>query len=486
MPIRKAIPPVFLVLSLSLIYLATMAPGLTWANDGADGGDLITAVATGGVPHPTGYPTYLLMASLFQHLPFGTLAYRTNLFSAFWAILAALLVYATVTYQANLSGHKNAFAGLIAGLMFGLSPLVWSQAVITEVYTLHAFFMALMLFLIVRVSIQNRHLLLDGAKGLAMGLAAGNQITSLFLIPPVVFSSVRKSAKNLDWGAMGRIFVGLGAGLLVYMALPLRAFNNAIINWGNPVSLKGFWWLVTGELYQRRLIIIPVSGILQRLQDLATILFHQFELPAIYLALIGLVYYFKPTNLYIITIWNTVIFLAFALLYHTGDSYLYLIPVVLSISVWIGLGYSGITNQSMHYRFGLKQVVAVLICIFLSMLTVIRWQDVDASQDARAEQFGERIMESAPQNAILLAEDDRSIFALWYFHFALKQRPDIMVLASDLLHFAWYDDTLRATYPETRWPEGLFWQQTIAAANPERPECTVHFSEREIFECSSR
>ena len=40
-----------------LTYLRTLAPGITWANDGYDSGDLITAAVTGGVAHPTGYPT---------------------------------------------------------------------------------------------------------------------------------------------------------------------------------------------------------------------------------------------------------------------------------------------------------------------------------------------------------------------------------------------------------------------------------------------
>ncbi|MGC8878576.1 MAG: protein O-mannosyl-transferase family, partial [Anaerolineae bacterium] len=57
-----------------IVYLITLAPSITWCNDGADGGDLITATVTGGVPHPSGYPTYLLLGSLFVHLPLGDLA----------------------------------------------------------------------------------------------------------------------------------------------------------------------------------------------------------------------------------------------------------------------------------------------------------------------------------------------------------------------------------------------------------------------------
>src|SRR5512136_2543960 len=102
-----------------------MAPGLTWANGGSDGGDLITAAATGGVAHPTGYPVYLLLAKLFQLLPVSSLAFRTNLMSAVAAILAAVLIYALVTrITSPLTGHGNWLAGLASAYAFGLSSLV--------------------------------------------------------------------------------------------------------------------------------------------------------------------------------------------------------------------------------------------------------------------------------------------------------------------------------------------------------------------------
>src|SRR5512135_3416155 len=127
MTVRKILPPLILALSLFFIYLGTMAPGLTWANAGTDGGDLITAAATGGVAHPTGYPTYLLIAGFFQQLPLGNLAFRTNLLSAIASVLASVLVYETVTLLPNSPVRGNQPAGLIAGFMFGLAPLIWSQ-----------------------------------------------------------------------------------------------------------------------------------------------------------------------------------------------------------------------------------------------------------------------------------------------------------------------------------------------------------------------
>ena len=72
-----------------VLYVSTAAPSLTWAHDGADGGDLITAAVTNGVPHPPGYPTYVTIGQVIARVPIGDVAYRFNLFSAVCMALAA-------------------------------------------------------------------------------------------------------------------------------------------------------------------------------------------------------------------------------------------------------------------------------------------------------------------------------------------------------------------------------------------------------------
>jgi len=115
----RNLPPVILTILLMAVYLASMAPGLTWANYGADGGDLITAAATGGVAHPTGYPLYLIFARLFQLLPIGSLAFRTNLMSALATTFAAVLVYDLVTQSpASTNAPQIWLAGLTSGIAF--------------------------------------------------------------------------------------------------------------------------------------------------------------------------------------------------------------------------------------------------------------------------------------------------------------------------------------------------------------------------------
>jgi len=298
-----------LVISLSGVYLISMAPGLTWANYGTDGGDLITAAATGGVAHPSGYPVYLLLARLFQLLPVGSLAFRTNLMSAVAAVAAAVLVYELVTRAAlPLSERGNWLAGLASAYAFGLSPLIWSQAVITEVYALHALFVASILYLSTEyLSVRFAQKQLDRFLGLLVGLAIGNHLTSILFLPILFFAKFVQSSGILpgtslkaSWrldirGLLNRL-IWLGIGLLAYLSLPLRALANPPINWGNPATPFGFVWLVSGRLYQDELFVLTLASIWERCQVIAALLLGQFGILGLVIGLVGLIIFFKPST----------------------------------------------------------------------------------------------------------------------------------------------------------------------------------------------
>ena len=133
-----------------LVYLLTLAPTVTWAHDGADGGDVITAAYTLGVPHPPGYPTYCLLGWLFAHLPLRDVAWRLNLMSAVGAALAALGLCAAVLEwrrEGQGVGNDGVVAGLGAAWGLAFVPVFWSQALIAEVYAVNAACVALVLWL---------------------------------------------------------------------------------------------------------------------------------------------------------------------------------------------------------------------------------------------------------------------------------------------------------------------------------------------------
>ncbi|NJN53801.1 MAG: DUF2723 domain-containing protein [Anaerolineae bacterium] len=121
---------VFTALVALLVYGRTLSPDLTWANFSSDGGELITAAVTWGVPHPPGYPTYVLLGHMVSWLPVGTVALRFNLLSALCVAGAVGLVTA-VNYQFvagdELPTTNANIAVVVAGLTFAFAPLVWGR-----------------------------------------------------------------------------------------------------------------------------------------------------------------------------------------------------------------------------------------------------------------------------------------------------------------------------------------------------------------------
>lgn len=500
---QKSLPQAILFVTLMAIYLRTLAPGLTWANDGSDGGDLITAVATGGVAHPTGYPLYLLLARLFQSLPLGSLAFRTNLFSAVTTALAAVLVYMVVVNSSTTSREdRHWLAGLAAGYAFGLAPLIWSQAVITEVYGLHGMLVALILILYAQAapfSISNQKWL-DRWRGLALGLAVCNHVSTFLIVPAaLVLGSIRQREQQPEFPPVRRTWFSnvrwnrssflnqLGtfvAGLSLYLLIPIRAMSDPPINWGNAVTPERFWWLVSGQLYRSYYLEFNLPEILERLQAVASILLHQFGLPGTVLGLVELFLFGKPSRLFLMSTWTAVVCTAFAVVYGSDDSYVYLIPAFLAFAVWIGTGIIGLSNQFAKWSALTKIGLPILLIGYLLVRSAMQMDWLDASTDVRAESFGRAVLSAAPENAILFAQGDRAVFALWYFHFALEERPDLSVVAQDLLHFDWYQENLHATYPSLVVPGPFPWMETIAMANPSRAICLVRYSDAPKPDCS--
>jgi lipoprotein signal peptidase len=477
--------PFLLLGTLTWAYLSTMAPGLTWAHFGADGGDLVTAAATGGIAHPSGYPTYLLLARLYQFLPLGSLAHRTNLLSASAAVLAVFFLYLLAERCLPLQPPTlRRLAALCSGAAFGFAPLFWSQAVIAEVYTLHLFFFALILYLCFGVPAHAKSQWLNLAIGLLFGLALGNHLTSL-LLAPVIFGAAIQNWR-LDWARLSLRLGGAALGGLVYLTLPLKAMSNPPINWGNPSTWDGFYWLVSGQLYAGNLTLLTLPGFLERLSAIAALIWGQFGLPGLLLGLVGLVRANLPAALNRSLLWISAVSIFFALLYSTTDSFLYLLPAFLCFALWIGAGICWFLDLASTKWPRFAPGLAALFLVFVLAQAASNWERVDASGDLRAEEFGAQALAALPADALVFARGDQAVFALWYFHFALGQRPDLVIISSDLLQFPWYVESLRVTYPGLDLPGTLLFESSLSVANSERPNCTVSYLHWTQLYCQPR
>jgi len=476
-----------LLLALGLVYAVTLAPGLTWAHDGADGGDLIAAAVSGGVAHPTGYPVYLILARLFLLLPFGSPAWRVNLFSAVSAAIAAVLVAEIVQRTYRGSSRIGLVGGQLAGFAFGVSPLLWSQAVVAEVYSLHACLIALGLWVLVLGLNEAPSQRWSIGVGVTLGVALGNHLTALFLVIPAVW---------IAWGdqPLGRwrrlwaagLSLSLTLGLLYGVLLPWWASTKPVINWGNAATWSGWWWLVSAEPYRGLAFGAGAFGWL-RLREVAGLWLAQFGFVNF---LIGLAAFImldnQPGRLRLGLAWLFVICTVFAVGYNTGDSYNYLVPAFLAFAVELGLGLACLLEKAGQFHSGLLPVgLAVLI-------SLIFWNAIpamvlaDASRDDRAETFIQTLAQAAPRQALLVTGEDRDSFASWYLHEALGERPDTVIIVERLWAFDWYHQELLARYPNLHLPPASDpnWRVGLEQLN-NRPVCRTILDRPEVLDCGT-
>ena len=126
-----------------------------------DSGELTTALATGGIAHPPGYPLYTILGKLFSFLPVGSVAFRINLFSSVCGALTVIFLIMTILelnrslFRNTMKSHRIIFA-VSAGLLFGFSYLFWYLSIVAEIYTLDSMFIALLILLLICLTVSSR------------------------------------------------------------------------------------------------------------------------------------------------------------------------------------------------------------------------------------------------------------------------------------------------------------------------------------------
>ncbi|MBP7689475.1 MAG: DUF2723 domain-containing protein [Thermoflexales bacterium] len=491
------------------LYLLTLAPTITWANAGTDGGDLITAAATLGVPHPPGYPLYITLGHLFAQLPIGDVAFRLNLFSAVCMALAAALITWGVPPTPTLPRSQttaNRGGSILAGLAFAAAPMVWGQATITEVHALNALLVAAILALLAPIvfrgnSISSRRLSVACFVG---GLSLTHQLTALALAP-LFFSAVRRSliprhsslvthhssSRSIPVGLVTHhapritqyVFLFL-LPLTLYFLLIARAAAQPPINWLGAPTPENFGALITAELYRGYAFGLPLSEYPARLIALAQLLVAQFGWIGVGLIGVGL---YRVRRQIFVPALSVALYVIFALSYNTVDSDLYLIPVWIFCAYAIAAGAQALTDQVSRTTQHVVRSIVLLLIPGLSLISNFATHDLHA--DRTAEQFAQKVLAAAPAEAVIITHLDAHTFTLWYYRHVQTQRPDVAVIDARLAAYPWYDPMLRAQNawraehaalnivefdPETTWLDRL------RDANPTRPVCDLDVATEEL------
>jgi len=433
------------------IYLRTMAPTITWQNHGADSGDLVTAAVNLGVPHPTGYPLYTMLAHLFTRLPGPEPAWKVTLFSAVAAALAVGAVFWAchrLLETRTRPAHLALLAAWTAAGLYAFGDLLWSQATIAEVYSLYALLAAALLAAALSASRRIRPYVLT----LLFGLGLAHHVTIVFLLP-ALWPYLPTICKWPTPRRLLRLAMCLLPGLLTYAYIPLRAGANPVPNWGRADNLAGFTWLVSGAAYRPYVAVLSRPYLQQRLPAWLSLWTRELGVLGLALAILGLWRWLETDRRFgLFSLTYVLLLSGYIMVYITADAYLYLIPAAMVVATWTAKGamtlldgLQNCVNASVAWRWiGAAATLALVALPPYSLVS--RFSSMDLSTDREAYAFAKGVLNAASPSAIVICSGDRQAFALWYVHDALGHRPDVMVIERRLLALDWYRDNLAARY----------------------------------------
>jgi hypothetical protein len=401
-----ALPPAGVGVLAFVVYLQTLLPSVGW-------GDIARfqyVARVWGIPHRFGYPLYIAISRLFGYLPVGDLAYRINLMSAFFAALAAVMVYLIVMRLAN-----DWIAAASAALSFAFSRALWGQSVVAEVYTLNIFLIGAVL-LILLVWHQTQKI---GWLYLGIGLYAlsfGNHMTVVTLIPAVIYVILVTDYRVfLDLKKVA-ILAGLVLlGALQYLYVIIRAHQQPLLNELGPFSWRGWIHWMTRNRFPGQFFGYTVGDQVDRLRIYLELLEMQFFRWGYILGWIGAWERLKDDL-------KSFVFLALAALglYVFGMNYggitfrIYLVPTYLIFAVFLGCGLSAVRRwlagllegQSRWLAKPLASALAAAVAAVILIMPLYplwqNWAEVDESHNSYYRDMAENFVSHVEPDFVLV------------------------------------------------------------------------------------
>ena len=360
------------------LYLRTLVPYLL----PSDSGEFQVLVHQLGVAHTTGYSTYLLLGHLFeQAIPWGDVAWRVNLFSAVMAALAVALVYAAGKV---LTGNR--MAAVVGALSLAAGFTFWSQAIIAEVYTSGAAFLAAVILCVLLWHRTDSRWAMAAAGLLGgAGLGAHGSLAPLGVAVGIFLLLNGRRWRTWLLPAAAGAALGLAlyiGGMFVVDAnqAPANIFHAAYTpsrsKWGlsaadveNPAARV--WFLASARQWRTALFSDTGANTWPGILDYLGKLPRDVAWPAIALALLGLGVLLRRD-------WKVATFLLVALAlqlviyvnYGVGDRYVFFIPTYVLWSLLAAAGAAGVLQFAGRWSWGNHAAIQAGLGAALALLCV--------------------------------------------------------------------------------------------------------------------
>ncbi len=443
------------------IALSAATFGLYWRTAAptvlpGDSGELQFAAWGFWLAHPTGYPLYLILGGIWQHVvQIGDPAFRMNLFSAFAAALAvgvAFLVFWNITRARG--------ASLIAALTFAVTPLFWSQATRAEVYALNSLFVALLALwgILWRETTERKYAV---AFALTFGLSLTHHRTTILLLPAfaALFAERVISLRFTRALAKRALLYSVVAAvpLLLYLYIPLRAgatpYATIDLAPAAPIivfenSLRGWLSVILGSGFSGALAFDSAS--LAALGAFPNQWLAQLNALGVLLTVFGFVVLVWQRKFAVaaFVLFGSITFLLFNSIYQIGDIADYYTPIFFFFCIAVATGIAFLVQQLRAHAFtraSTLPTITLLACFALLPTQNLfnNFFALDAAQrDATRLTWAKIFASPLPEDAILISNDRDEMTPLYYLQWVEKQKPNWRGLFPKIAQGAAYENVI--------------------------------------------
>lgn len=463
-----------------IVYLFTIAPSVVQI----DSGELAAVQATLGIAHPTGYPLFTIVGYIFSLIPLQfTKIFQLNLLATIYcstavgvftytvklcldnvALFSSKQQLKTETSKSKKKKKQKAekekplneiseitriISAVFGGLALAFSNTFWFQSTSVEVYSLHLLLITIIILMLIKAYIfsfkgDEIKPWLIFAVVLALGFT--NHMTTLLILPGTAYIYFLRY--KINQASLKRvlimILIFIPVLLIIYSYLPIRASQNPMINWGNPIDLERILRHISGKQYQVWLFSSMEAAKKQFVYFIEALPL-EFHFTLI-IAVVGLFTSFiKAKKLFlflIITFFATVLY---SINYDIHDIDAYFLLAFLMIAFFSAFG----TVKLFTMKGASDRVVILILGIILAIQFYFNLDKVNQSNVYTFEDYTKALVGSVSEDAIIFSYQwDFFISESYYYQFVENYRTDVKIVDKELLRRSWYYNQLNNYDPE--------------------------------------
>jgi hypothetical protein len=340
-----------------------------------DNGELLAAVHSCGIPHPTGFPLFLLLCAYPAKL--GTFA--VNLTSS---AAGALSVALTFILARRVLGKASSWFSTV--ILMSSCTLVL-HAAMSRVYSFQLACLVSVMLIAVLFKPDKRWALMFG---FLLGLSA---CTHMLFVCGIVFTAVylfdkrRELFRLLPW-----MFPGIVLGGSLYLWLPLRAHLSPAINWSETSNWGNFWYFITQREFAQKMFSRNMAGTWVFIKALMGIFSTEWN-PLVWVLFVwGVISAWVSQRWKVVALGAVMTFNVLQLYFYGNQSdltvlYRYFLPFYTCTALLAGFGAANVWERwgrGLRDSVVCKVLLVLLVCAMSLAVPMWKWSDLSLSDSS--------------------------------------------------------------------------------------------------------